>query len=146
MPCHIYFPKMADFKSVSIQWHHNWPSKSMSNCAKNFLDKFWGVLISPDTINKVKWAEISGNTAFIKMVRDGKELSTDLKETIIGLDQNGYSACKIAEFLSLNRRTVSYIIKCYRERDTVENLLRSGRKKKTNVRTDRLLLRTVKTR
>ena len=76
---------------------------------------FEGVLISPDTVNKVKWAEIWGNTAFIKMVRDGKELSTDLKETIIGLDQDGYSACKIAEFLSLNRRTVSYIIKRYRE-------------------------------
>ena len=141
MPCHIYFPKM----SVSIQWHHNWPSKSISNCAKNVLDKFWGVLISPDTINKVKWAEISGNTAFIKMVRYGKELSTDLKKTIIGLDQDGYSTCKIAEFLSLNQRTVSYIIKCYRERDTVENLPKSRRKKKTNVRTNRLLLRTAKT-
>jgi DNA-binding CsgD family transcriptional regulator len=44
------------------------------------------------------------------MVRDGKELSTDLKETIMGLDQEGYSAYKIAEFLSLNGRTVSYII------------------------------------
>lgn len=93
----------------------------------------------------MKWAEIWGSTAFIKMVRDGKELSTDLKETIMGLDQEGYSACKIAEFLSLNRRTVSYIIKRYRERGTVENLPRSGRKKKTNVRTDRLLLRMVKT-
>jgi hypothetical protein len=60
--------------------------------------------------NKVKWAEIWGSTSFIKMVRDGKELSTDLKETIMGLDQEGYSACKIAEFLSFNRRTVSYII------------------------------------
>jgi IS30 family transposase len=49
------------------------------------------------------------------MVRDGKELSTDLKETIMGLDQEGYSACKISEFLSLNRGTVSYIIKRYRE-------------------------------
>ena len=79
------------------------------------------------------------------MVRDGKELSTDLKETIMGLDQEGYSACKIAEFLSLNRRTVSYIIKRYWEWGTVEKLPRSGRKKKTNVRTDRLLLRMVKT-
>jgi transposase len=79
------------------------------------------------------------------MVRDGKELSTDLKETIIGFDQEGYSACKFAEFLSLNWRTVSYIIKRYRERGTVENLPRSSRKKKTNVRTDRLLLRMVKT-
>ena len=93
----------------------------------------------------MKWAENWGSTAFIKMVRDGKELSTDLKETIMGLDQEGYSACKIAEFLSLNRRTVSYIIKLYREWGTVENLPRSGRKKKTNVRTDRLLLRMVKT-
>jgi hypothetical protein len=67
-----------------------------------------------------------------------------LKETIMGLDQEGYSACKIAEFLSLNWRTVSYIIKRYWERGTVENLPRSDRKKKTNVRTDRLLLRMVK--
>ena len=67
------------------------------------------------TVNKVKWAEILGNRVFIKMVRNRKELSTDLKETIIELDQDGYSVCKIAEFLSLNRRTVSYIIKCYRE-------------------------------
>ena len=79
------------------------------------------------------------------MVRDRKELSTDLKESIIGLDQEGYSACKIAEFLSLNRRTVSYIIKCYRKWGTVENLLRSSRKKKRNVRTDRLLLCMFKT-
>jgi IS30 family transposase len=61
----------------------------------------------------------------LKRVRDGKELSTDLKETIMGLDQEGYSACKIAEFLSLNRRTVSCIIKRYRGRGTVENLPRS---------------------
>ena len=93
----------------------------------------------------MKWAEIWGSTAFIKMVRDGKELSTDLKETIMGLDQEGYSACKTAEFLSLNRRTVSYIIKRYRERGTVENLPRSDRKNKANVRTDRLLLCMVKT-
>ena len=93
----------------------------------------------------MKWAEIWGSTAFKKMVRDGKELSTDLKETILGLDQEGYSACKIAEFLSFNVRTVSYIIKRYRERGTVENLPRSGWKNKTNVRTDRLLLRMVKT-
>ena len=86
-----------------------------------------------------------GSTAFIKMVRDGKELFTDLKETIIGLDQEGYSAFKIAEFLSLNLRTVFYIIKRYLERGTVEILPRSGRKKKTNARTDRLLLRMVKT-
>ena len=59
----------------------------------------------------MKWAEIWGSTAFIKLMRDGKELSTDLKETITGLDQEGYSDCKIAELLSLNRRTVSYIIK-----------------------------------
>ena len=72
-------------------------------------------------------------------MRDGKELSTDMKETIMGLGQEGHSACKIAEFLSLNRRTVSYIIKRYRERGTVENLSRSGRKKKTNVRTDRMV-------
>jgi transposase len=112
---------------------------------KKFLDKFRAVLISPDTINKVKWAEIWGNRAFIKMVWDRKELSTDLKETIIGLDQEGYSACKIAEFLSLNRRTVSYIIKRYREWGTVENLPNSGRIKNMNLRTDRLLLRMVKT-
>ena len=93
----------------------------------------------------MKWAEIWGSTAFIKMVRDGKELSTDQKETIMGLDQEGYSACKIAEFLSLNVRTVSYIIKRYWERGTVVNLPRSGRKNKTNVRTDRLLLRMFKT-
>jgi hypothetical protein len=49
----------------------------------------------PISYDWVKWAEIWGNTAFIKMMRDGKELSTDLKETIIGLDQEGYSACKI---------------------------------------------------
>ena len=79
------------------------------------------------------------------MFRDRKELSTDLKETIIGLDQDGHSACKIAEFLSLNQRTVSYIIKRYRERATVENLPRSGRIKNTNLRTDRLLLCIVKT-
>ena len=63
----------------------------------------------------------------------------------MGLDQEGYSACKIADILSLNRGTVSYIIKRYRERGTVENLPRSGRKKKTNVRIDRLLLRMAKT-
>ena len=90
---------------------------------------------------------LNGYSKIINAVKRQRNLglSTDLKETIMGLDQEGYSACKIAEFLSLNRRTVSYIIKRYRERGTVENLPRSGRKKKTNVRTDRLLLRMVKT-
>ena len=66
-----------------------------------------------------------------------------MKQKIVNLSQDGHSACEIAKILSMNRRTVAKIIKRYRERGSIENLPQSGRKKKTNIRTDRLLFRMV---
>lgn len=60
----------------------------------------------------------------------GKEISSEMKQKIVNLSQDGYRACKIAKILSVNRRTFANIIKRYRERGAIENLPRSGKEKK----------------
>jgi transposase len=59
----------------------------------------------------------------------GKEISSEMKQKIVNLSQDGHSACKISKILSMNRRTVAKIIKRYRERGSIENIPRSGREK-----------------
>ena len=48
--------------------------------------------MSSDTVHKVNWAKTLGEFSVLKTVQVGKELYTDLKEIIIGLDQEGYIA------------------------------------------------------
>ena len=52
----------------------------------------------------------------------GKEISSEMKQKIVNLSQDGHSACKIAKILSMNRRTVAKIIKRYQERGSIENI------------------------
>ena len=78
------------------------------------------------------------------MAPHGKELTTEQKEIIISLSNNGYSSYKIQEMTNINSRTVQKFLKRVRERGSIENRQRSGGKKKTTARDDRVLFRRVK--
>ena len=70
-----------------------------------------------------------------KMVRHGKELTTE---------QKGFSSYKIQEFTGINCRTIQKFLKRTRERGSIENNPRSGGRKKTTPRDERVLFRSVK--
>ena len=73
-----------------------------------------------------------------------KDLSPSLKQRIITSFQSGIKQSEIARTLRLNRCTVCAVIKRYRERGSVENKPRTGRKKKLSVQDERSILRSVK--
>lgn len=72
-------------------------------------------------------------------------MSVDTKKCIVKLDEDGHSGRKIAQMLGLNPSTVQKFLKRYRIRENEENRTRSGRPRKCDARTDRQLLRIVKT-
>lgn len=78
------------------------------------------------------------------MARHGKELTEEQKEIILSLSNNGFSSYKIQEFTNINSRTIQKFLKRVNERGTTENKRRSGGKKKTTPRDERVLFRRVK--
>ena len=79
------------------------------------------------------------------MGRKGKELTPEVKEVAVDLYEQGKNIKDIAEILSISRTTISYVIKKFRERGTVENIKRSGRPCLIKERDYRSLERLVKT-
>ena len=85
------------------------------------------------------------------MGRRGKYLNPPVKETILKLHQQAYSERKIAKLLRLDSSTVNKCLKRLKRAETLENINvnkrvgKCGRKKKTSVRTDGVLLKVVKT-
>lgn len=79
------------------------------------------------------------------MAPRGKEMSTDTKKCIVKLSEDGVSGRKIAQMLGMNSSTIHKFLKRYRQRGNEENKGRSGRPRKCSDRTDRQLLRIVKT-
>lgn len=79
------------------------------------------------------------------MATRGPELSTDTKKAIARLVESGLSGRKIAERLGINPPTVYKFLKRYQQRNSEENTPRTGRLRKYDNRTDRQLLRLVKT-
>jgi transposase len=75
----------------------------------------------------------------------GKNLSTEIKQTIVRLKNEDHSGRKIGKLLDIEPSTINKFLKHYIERGDVENKHRSGRPRKCNDRTDRQLLRVVKT-
>lgn len=75
----------------------------------------------------------------------GKNLSTEIKQTIVRLKNEGHSGRKIGKLLDIEPSTINKFLKHYSERGDVENKHRSGRPRKCNDRTDRQLLRVVET-
>lgn len=74
-----------------------------------------------------------------------KKLSTEIKQTIVRLKNEGHSGRKIEKLLDIDPSTINKFLKRYNERGDVENKHRSRRPRKCNGRTDRQLLRIVKT-
>lgn len=78
------------------------------------------------------------------MGKRGKELTQDVKNIIINLNNTNHSSYKISEITGLNRRTVSNFLKRFLDRGNTENLLRSGRQRKLDDRAKRRLVRMVR--
>lgn len=78
------------------------------------------------------------------MGRKGRELTIDVKRSIISLTESGLKAAKVAEMLQLNPSTICRFLKRYHERGSVENKHRSGRPRSMTVRDQTALSRIVK--
>ena len=78
------------------------------------------------------------------MAPHGKEMTTEQKEIVLQMSNAGFSSYKIQDVTGIQARTVQKFLKRVRERGSVENLPRSGRKRKTTIRDDRCLLRSIK--
>lgn len=78
------------------------------------------------------------------MAPHGKEMTADVKEIILRLSKKGYSHTKISELTGKNRRTISKYLQRCETSDDHENVVRRGRRKKTDDRHDRQLFRLVK--
>ena len=79
------------------------------------------------------------------MVPHSKELTTEQKEIIVNLSNEGFSSFKIQNMTGINSRTIQKLLKRMRERGSIENLPRSEGRRKTTPRDDRILFRSVKT-
>src|SRR4051812_42250082 len=62
---------------------------------------------------------------YVRMSKNS-EVSMDIKGQIVGMSNSGKSAWQIECELKIPDTTVSYIIRCFKETDSNENLLRSG--------------------
>lgn len=78
------------------------------------------------------------------MVDRRKELSVDIKETIVSLFYSGIRQAEISRRLGIPRTTITGILNRYRHRGNVENRARSGAPSKLSERDTRNLLRVVK--
>ena len=78
------------------------------------------------------------------MARHNKELTTEQKKMLLSLSHQGFSSCKIQEFTGINCRTIQNFLKRTRERGSIENNPRSGCRKKTTPRDERVFFRSVK--
>ena len=78
------------------------------------------------------------------MARHGKELTTEQKEMLLSLSHQGFSSYTIQEFTGINCRTIQIFLKRTRERGSIENNPRSGGRKKTIPRDERVIFRSVK--
>ena len=75
----------------------------------------------------------------------GRELTTEQKEIILNLSNEGFSSYKKQNMTGINSRTIQKLLKRMRERGSIENLPRSGGIRKKTPRDDRILFRSVKT-
>ena len=72
------------------------------------------------------------------MAPHGKELTTEQKEIIVNLSNEGFSSYKIQNMTGINSRTIQkFCLKRMRERGSIENLPRSGGRLKTTPRDDK---------
>ena len=73
-----------------------------------------------------------------------KELTPDVKKVIVDLSTQGFSGKKIGDLLDIKPRTAQNFLKRYHERGYIENVPRSGRKKRCTRRDTRTFLHIVR--
>ena len=80
------------------------------------------------------------------MAQHGKELTPEQKEIIVNLSIEGFSNYIIQNMTGINSRTIQKFLKRMRKGGNIESLPRSGGRRKTTPRDDRILFRSVKTK
>jgi transposase len=78
------------------------------------------------------------------MSHHNKEMTTETKQMILRLKQEGYAHRKIAEIIRRDHSTITKFLKRYDERNSVENKPKTRRKRLVTERGDRVILRSVK--
>ena len=79
------------------------------------------------------------------MTPHGKELTTEQKEIILNLSNEVFSSYTMQSMTGINSRTIKKYLRRMRERGNIENLPRRGGIRKTILRDDTILFRSVKT-
>lgn len=77
-------------------------------------------------------------------MKKGKELDSQLKETIINLALRGYSLRKIGSIVNRPHSTVHYIVKKFRSNGSSANIPRTPRQKLLSQRDENFIIRQVK--
>ena len=78
------------------------------------------------------------------MGRKSVELTTETKELIVALSESVKNKAELSRLLNIPRTTITSVLRNYKRTGSVENLKRSGRKKKFTNRDRNALLRLVK--
>ena len=79
------------------------------------------------------------------MASNRKQLSTDVKEVIVSMRNEGYTLQYIADTLNVPRGTVSDVVVRFKQRGSTENKSRSGRPRALDGRDERSLIRLART-
>lgn len=80
----------------------------------------------------------------VSNMKKGKELSTELKHTIISLALRGYSLRKIGNIVKKPHSTVSYIVNKFKYNGSIKNIPRRSRESFLNEREKRFIVNKVK--
>ena len=79
------------------------------------------------------------------MASNRKQLSTDVKEVIVSMRNEGYTLQYIADTLNVPRGTFSDVVVRFKQRGSIENKPRSGRPRALDGRDERSLIRLART-
>ena len=79
------------------------------------------------------------------MASNRKQLSTDVKEVIVSMRNEGYTLQYIADTLNVPRGTVSDVVVRFKQRGSTENKSRSGRPRALDGPDERSLIRLART-
>lgn len=74
----------------------------------------------------------------------GKPISIEIRKKIIKMSENGISYAKIARTLFMSKSSIQYVIKSFKENNTVDTRPRKGKQQITSPSDNRILGRTIR--
>ena len=77
------------------------------------------------------------------MSRNRKEITNSIRKLIIFNHGSGKSSRNIAKLINLSHCTVQYMMKRFKEENSIENKIRKGRPRKLTERDERFIIRKV---